>query len=79
MPFIENIARLANRLIERCVLSILGRFGAYRFFIETRQTQTPVTFSLWFRQKILGHNREAYWPVHPASVVKRGGKHSGWD
>ncbi len=35
----------------------------------TRHTQSEVTFTIWFFQKILGINRKAYWPVHFTSVV----------
>ncbi|OPY79866.1 MAG: putative acetyltransferase [Syntrophorhabdus sp. PtaU1.Bin153] len=36
---------------------------------ETRETQTPITPSMWFLQKIIGFNRRAYWPVHFTSIV----------
>lgn len=36
---------------------------------ETRDTQTPIRFSMWFFQKVLGFNRSAYWPVHFTSQV----------
>lgn len=36
---------------------------------ETRDTQTPITISMWFMQKIIGFNRKAYWPVHFTSQV----------
>lgn len=37
--------------------------------IETRATQTPVKFKIWFFQKILGFNKDVYWPVHFTSIV----------
>ena len=40
-----------------------------RIFYETRSTQTPITFSTWFNQKILGRNYEAYFPIHKTSTV----------
>lgn len=36
---------------------------------ETKDTQAPVTLSGWFVQKVLGINREAYWPMHFTSKV----------
>jgi acetyltransferase-like isoleucine patch superfamily enzyme len=36
---------------------------------ETRETQTPITVSMWFMQKVIGINRAAYWPVHFTSKV----------
>lgn len=41
----------------------------FRFIRETRNTQTPIKFSHWFRQKVMGKNRYVYWPVHPTSLV----------
>jgi acetyltransferase-like isoleucine patch superfamily enzyme len=35
----------------------------------TRETQTPITRQLWFWQKIVGFNRNVYWPVHHSSLV----------
>jgi acetyltransferase-like isoleucine patch superfamily enzyme len=35
----------------------------------TRETQTPVTWQLWFWQKIIGYNRSVYWPVHHSSLI----------
>ena len=37
--------------------------------IETRATQPPVKFKIWFFQKILGFNKDVYWPVHFTSIV----------
>jgi len=45
-------------------------FYLFRITKDTRNTQTPVKFKHWFVQKIIGKNREAYWPVHPNSVVR---------
>lgn len=42
--------------------------GLY-FVRETAATQNPCQFKFWFWQKILGFNREAYWPMHFASRV----------
>ena len=53
-------------------MTTLGRMRAFAFFRETRATQTPITLSLWFNQKILGYNRYVYWPVHSSSIV------TGW-
>lgn len=54
-------------------------FSVYWFFIkivpwlrpiyETHNTQTPLTISMWFLQKVIGFNRNVYWPVHFSSLV----------
>lgn len=36
---------------------------------ETKGTSCPITFAVFFYQKILGINRQAYWPVHFTSKV----------
>jgi acetyltransferase-like isoleucine patch superfamily enzyme len=36
---------------------------------ETRYTQTPISFQMWFIQKVMGVNRVAYWPMHYTSRV----------
>jgi len=41
-----------------------------KIFYLTRETQTPVTFSIWFNQKILGFNRKAYWPTSKFSMIQ---------
>lgn len=55
--------------LPRFIEKMLSLFPKYSFFRETKNTQTPVTFSLWFHQKVLGYNRTAYWPVHHSSVI----------
>lgn len=53
------------RVLERLCL-----FLPYFSFIKnTRNTQTPITFRMWWDQKIKGHNRYCYWPVHKTSLV----------
>ena len=41
----------------------------FRFIKETRNTQTPINFRMWFIQRILGFNKSAYWPMHHSSYV----------
>lgn len=54
----------------RLALRELRNFPAIRKAIEdTKDTQAPVTLSGWFVQKVLGINREAYWPMHFTSKV----------
>ena len=55
--------------VPRLLEKVLSHFSSYSFFIETKNTQTPITFSLWFHQKVLGYNYKAFWPVHHTSVI----------
>lgn len=45
-------------------------FPLFRKIRDTKGTQTPISFSLWFHQKVLGINKDAYWPVHRTSLVQ---------
>ncbi len=40
-----------------------------KFSIETKYTQVPITFDLWYNQAIGGHCSSVYWPVHKSSLV----------
>lgn len=44
----------------------------FRPIYKTKSNESPITFGMWFRQKVLGYNRGCYWPVHFTSRV------SGW-
>ncbi|WP_299548828.1 acyltransferase [Seonamhaeicola sp.] len=55
--------------MKKFIWFIIKSIPSLRFFYETRHTQTPIRFRMWFFQKILGFNRKAYWPVHFTSIV----------
>ena len=47
----------------------------------TKNDEYPITFSVWYQQKLRGINGSTYWPVHPSSLIKfqhkvKIGKHS---
>jgi acetyltransferase-like isoleucine patch superfamily enzyme len=44
-------------------------FPYFRFIRETKNSEVPITLTMWFRQKILRVNAGAYWPMHPSSIV----------
>lgn len=64
---------MVNRIYKK-LISIayyLTKFIApIRFFHDTRKTQSPISFTTWFNQKILGHNRDAYWPCSRYSKIQ---------
>ncbi|CAN5455289.1 hypothetical protein BH10BAC4_BH10BAC4_06130 [soil metagenome] len=41
----------------------------FHFIRKTKHSETPVTLYTWFVQKVIGINRDAYWPMHPSSVI----------
>lgn len=44
-------------------------FSLFRKIYYTQESQTPITFGIWFAQKFIGFNKQAYWPVHFTSKV----------
>ena len=42
----------------------------WRPIYYTRENESPITFQIWFFQKVLGFNRHCYWPVHFTSTVR---------
>ena len=40
-----------------------------KIIAQTKDSQTPVRFGIWFMQRIVGINRKAYWPTHFTSNI----------
>lgn len=55
--------------LRAAVKRVLRFWPLFRTIEETRGTQAPVTFWIWFIQKVIGVNGEAYWPMHFTSRV----------
>jgi acetyltransferase-like isoleucine patch superfamily enzyme len=55
---------------SKIFLYLIKKIPYFRFIEETQNTQTPISFKIWFFQKILGFNKSAYWPVHYTSKVE---------
>lgn len=55
----------------RFLTVLVTKLPYFSFIRETSDYQSTVSFSFWFKQKILnlGGNRRAYWPVHWTSNV----------
>ncbi len=65
----ERVVFKISSISSKLFYKILEAIPYFHFIKKTRNTQTPITFSIWFNQKILGKNRYAYWPVSTKSVV----------
>lgn len=61
------LARKCNHIAYRMLVSI----PYFRFIKETASTQVPITFSMWWRQKVMGKHKGVYWPVHPSSKINQ--------
>jgi len=46
------------------------RLTGKRFFVDTAQTQVDIRFRMWFWQRVMRRNADAYWPVHPSTRVR---------
>ena len=51
------------------IIAPILRIPYFRFLRETSTNPHPITFRIWFFQKILGFNKQAYWPMHFTSKV----------
>jgi acetyltransferase-like isoleucine patch superfamily enzyme len=56
---------LPLKILEKIVMSL----PAFKFIKETKNTQTPITFKMWYNQRIRGNNRYCYWPTHASSLI----------
>jgi acetyltransferase-like isoleucine patch superfamily enzyme len=66
---INRIERQIYLITPNFILrKVLPLFSKFNFFEETRYTQTPISFDLWYNQKVKGYCN-AYWPVHQTSMI----------
>lgn len=67
---LNKLERILFLIIPNFILRrILPNLKKYHFFKNTSNTQTPISFDLWYNQKVKGHCNDAYWPVHFTSLV----------
>ena len=69
LNFLERVYFKGIVLTGNGLSNLMSYLSPFRFIRETRHTQTPATFGLWFQQRIMGKNRFAYWPVSTKSLV----------
>jgi acetyltransferase-like isoleucine patch superfamily enzyme len=48
---------------------LVTRLPYFRFIRDTQFQNDRYTFARWYKQKVLGYNREAYWPTHFTSRI----------
>lgn len=66
----NRIERYVYLIIPNFILRrILPLFSKFNFFGETKNTQTPISFDLWYNHQVKGHCSNTYWPVHTTSQV----------
>jgi acetyltransferase-like isoleucine patch superfamily enzyme len=60
---------MKKRPIRTALRELLRLPAVLKAVRETTGSQAPITLPMWFIQKVLGVNREAYWPMHFTSRV----------
>lgn len=66
VPFLIHQYRRIRQFIIR---QMVNRLPYFRFIRETSKYKQPITFDIWYHQKILGYNSSVYWPVHHTTKV----------
>ncbi len=56
-------------MVKNLICNILEKVPVLNRLYESRYSQTPIKFWMWFIQKVVGINRSAYWPVHFSSKI----------
>ena len=46
------------------IINLITMLPYFRFIRETHDHHNKITFNIWYRQKVKGYNRGAYWPMH---------------
>lgn len=67
--WVRKIRSLAGAVKRWLIATTMRSIPMFRPFDETRDHNNPITFGMWFLQKVVGFNRQVYWPVHFTSVV----------
>ena len=52
-------------------INIITRLPHFRFIRQTGDYQCIISFHVWLKHKVfnIGGNNQAYWPVHPTSII----------
>lgn len=58
-----------DRLFISILLKLFKALGYNSFLFHSQNPSQPITIKYWFWQKVIGINRNAYWPVDKRSKV----------
>jgi acetyltransferase-like isoleucine patch superfamily enzyme len=53
----------------RIFVWVITRLPYFNFIRHSQLANDKINFGIWFRQKVLGFNKKAYWPVHFTSKI----------
>lgn len=65
---VKNPFSIFYYALKLCKLVII-QLPYFHFIRNTEASETRITFSMWFVQKVIGINKAAYWPMHHSSIV----------
>ena len=69
-----NLTRFQRLFFKLIPYTLLNKFSplfsCFTFIKETKNTQTSISFKIWYEHKIKGEYNSCYWPVHPTSLVQ---------
>lgn len=63
---------MVRSLFNKLFLPVLLKLKYFAFIKQTKDTQTPITFLIWFLQHVVGINKGPYWPMHYTSTITGG-------
>jgi acetyltransferase-like isoleucine patch superfamily enzyme len=53
---------------SKILVVLLSKLPYFRF-LKDLSAYFPLTFKMWWKQKVIGYNKHAYWPMHHSSKV----------
>jgi len=69
--FFKRVLLFVLRHATSAIYCCFSSLPYFHFIRRTRQDQCRITFKIWFIQKVLGINRDVYWPVHYTSKINQ--------
>jgi acetyltransferase-like isoleucine patch superfamily enzyme len=70
--YLKKVYRAARKVWLQLYYKTVKFIPGLKVIFYTKESQTPVSLSNLFIQKIIGINRQAYWPMHFTSKVSGG-------
>lgn len=66
----SKVERLILKAVPEIILRlVVPRLSGFEFFKKTLDTQTPISFKMWYDQMVGGNGNSLYWPIHRTSHV----------
>lgn len=69
--FIKRVYNFFYRKLKDILYAMLMWLPYFHFIKNTVNSQSRITLRIWFMQKVLGFNKNVYWPVHFTSKINQ--------